>query len=274
MDSMDIVECPLCGMKARVVRRADGAADHYECLTEEEARELPNPCPPALSDYLRAKRKGKKTVALIGAAFTTASWAPFDDEDVEIWTCNELHALSYIKEERINKWFQLHHKSDFIKKDKFNHWEWLQKDHRFPIYMQMVYDDVPSSNKYPLRELQKELIHIERGELPIKKIFTSTFNFQMAMALSPKYGCFERIELYGVEMLLEAEYYFQREAMSFWLGKADGMGVDVWIPEQSSLLVFPLYAYEEILKADTGEIIKVPPEEKIDVDSWFQENDS
>ncbi len=248
---MDITQCPLCGMEVRIIRREDGSADHYEPLSSKEMDARPNPCPPVLVDYLRAKRLGKKTVALVGAAFTTAPWAPFGEEGVDIWACNESHDSPWMKEEFVSAWFQLHPKWSFTKDERHKHWEWLQKEHPFPIYMQMVFDDVPSSVKYPLLEIQK-LINIERGEFPIKKIFSSTFNYQIALAI---YQGFERIEIFGIELLLEGEYTHQREAMAYWLGKADGMGVEVWLPEQCSLLVQPLYAYDEIRKGDTGKII-------------------
>ena len=245
-------------MPVRIIYRGDGFADHYEPLTYEEYSAIPNPCPPALADYLRAKRMEKRTVALIGAAPNTGPWAPFGEGGVEIWTINELHGTPWIEEENVTAWFQLHPKWSFTREHKNNHWEWLQREHPFPIYMQMVYDDVPSSVKFPLQELQKELINIERGEFPIKKIFSSTFTYQMALALSEG---FERIEIYGIEMLMDAEYAYQREAMSYWMGKADGMDVDVWIPAQCSLLVQPLYAYEEVRKGDTGEIMKPPDDD-------------
>lgn len=248
-------------MKVRIIYRGDGAADHYEALTLDEVELLPNPCPHALADYLRTKRQGKKTVALVGAALNTGPWYPSKEEGLEVWTCNEMHAIPWIDEEHFTAWFQLHPKWSFTRDSDYKHWEWLQKEHPFPIYMQMVYDDVPSSVKFPLRELQKELIHIDRGELPIKKIFSSTFTYQMALAL---YEGFERIEIYGIEMLMEAEYAYQREAMSFWLGKADGMGVEVWIPAHCSLLLQPLYAYEETRKGDTGEVLQPPPDNEGD----------
>ena len=252
---MEITKCPVCGMDVRIVRRGDGAAAHYEPLPLEEAAAIPNPCPPALADFLRVSRKGKKTVALVGAAFNTGTWAPFGDEGVEIWTLNEIHGEHWVEEEHVTAWFQIHRKWSFTREHRFNHWEWLQEEHPFPIYMQRAFDDVPMSDKYPLREIQKELIHIVRGELPIKKVFGSTFDYAMALALREG---FERIELYGIEMLLEGEYAHQRETMSFWLGKADGMGVDVWLPEQSSLLLQPLYGYEETRKGDTGEVMRPP----------------
>ena len=247
-------------MEVRIVRRGDGAADHYEPLTYEEASVIPNPCPPALADYLRVKRQGKKTVVIVGAAWNTGAWAPFGEEGIEIWTCNELHSVSWMREEFMTGWFQIHPKWSFTREHESRHWEWLQEERPFPIYMQMVYDAVPSSTKYPLREIQNGLINIIKGELPVRKLFSSSFTYGMALAL---HNGFERIELYGIEMLLEGEYAHQREMMSFWLGKADGMGVEVWMPEQCSLLVQPLYGYEEIRKGDTGKIMK-PPEDWVD----------
>jgi hypothetical protein len=157
-----------------------------------------------------------------------------------------------MKEEQVSEWWQIHPKWSFTKDDKHNHWSWLQKEHPFPLQMQMVYDDVSSSVKYPLREIQNKLVNFERGEFPVRKLFSSTFNYQMALALDRG---FERIEVYGIELILEGEYAHQRETMAYWIGKADGMGVEVWVPERCSLLVQPLYGYEEIRKGDSGKIL-------------------
>jgi len=234
------------------MRRDDGSADHYLFVNEQGRHFLPNPIPPILADFLRASRQGKKTVALVGAGWNSAPWAPWGEDGVEVWGMNESHSYPWFKVEGIARWFQLHPKSTFTKERGFNHWEWLQKEHPFPIYMQQVYDDVPSSVKYPLREIQKALIgNIYRGEEKIKKLFSSTFNYQLAQAL---YENVDRIEFYGIEMLVGGEYIYQREAMAFWLGKADGMGVEWWMPESCSLLAQPLYAYEEIREGDSGKI--------------------
>ncbi len=165
---------------------------------------------------------------------------------------NEMHDFPWCKVECVSRWFQIHPKLSFTKELESKHWEWLQEEHPFPIYMQQVYDNVPSSVKYPLRELQKELIHnLYRGEEKQEKLFSSTFNYQMALALKEN---FERIELYGIEMVLEGEYTHQREMMAFWTGKSEGMGVEIWMPESLSLLRGPLYAYEEIRDGDSGQI--------------------
>ena len=236
---MDFTKCPVCKCPVRIMRREDGAADHYQFIDEEGRHNLPNPISPVLADYLRAKRNGKKTVALVGSDWTTGPWTPWGE--IEVWGMNELHGYPWYRAEDATAWFQIHPKLSFTREHKHDHWEWLQQEQPFLIYMHMVYDDVPSSTKYPLREIQNELVNVERGESTIKSIFSSTLNYQLALAL---YLGYERIELYGVSMTGGEDYAHQREAMSYWIGKADGMGVEVWLPESCALLVQPLYGYE------------------------------
>ena len=249
---MPIEKCKLCGSPIRVIYREDGSSDHYEPVPNREMHNIPNPIPPALQDYLRIKRRGKRTLAITGAAWTTGPWAPFDDPEVDIWAENELHGVSWCKEERINKWFQLHPKWCFEREHPYNHREWMEMEHPFDIYTQQKFDSVPNSTPFPLREVQG-LIRLEHGETTYSKIFTSTFCYQLSLALLD--DRYQRIECYGIEMTMEGEYGYQREAFAYWLGKADGMGKEIWIPEQCSLFISPLYGYEQIRKGDTGEMV-------------------
>jgi len=238
------------------MRRTDGALDHYEYLDENERHDIPNPISPVLADYLRLERRGKKTVALVGSAWSSGPWTPFGE--IDVWGMNELHAIPWFDTDGCTGWFQIHEKEIFTQAhERDDHWGWLQEEHPFPIYMLKGYDAVPSSVKYPLQEVQKELIrNIYRGEEKVKKFFSSTFNYQMALAL---YRDYKRIELYGIEMLGEGEYSWQREMMGFWMGKADEMGVEVWMPETCALLDQPLYGYEEIREGATGQVSWTAP---------------
>lgn len=250
----DITNCPLCGVKVRIIRRADGAADHYEAIERDEANALAEPCPSVLADYLRASRIGKRTVAIVGSAHTTGPWAPYRENGIEVWCSNEMHGKIWMDEKYATAWFQIHPKISFTQEHRFDHWGWLQKEHSFPIYMHRKYDLVPSSVPYPLYDIQHDLIgNFVRGEEKVERLFSSTFSYQVALALHMRK--FDRIELYGIELVLEGEYPWQREALAFWMGKADGMDVDIWLPEQCSLLLQPLYGYEEIRKGSTGNII-------------------
>ena len=98
--------CPTCGMAVRVIRRPSGEADHYEALSQVTVSDKMPVADKATSDKLKVLRKGKKTVALVGMAFTSCSLAPWDDKDVEIWGLNEQHYYPWMK--RWDRWFQLH----------------------------------------------------------------------------------------------------------------------------------------------------------------------
>jgi hypothetical protein len=237
-------KCPLCGAPIRIVRRKDGAADHFEHKTPDELAETPNPIPPVLDDFLQAQRVGKKTVAIAGSAWTSRSWAPYGDPDVEVWCFNEMHEQLGVGEP--SRWFQLHHKWVWTDDNytRFNHLEWLKQDRDYPLYMQKVYDGIPGAVRFPLQEIQRKLLNnIWRGETLIKKLFTTSMAYAIAMALYEER--FERIELFGIELVMAGEYAYQREIMSFWIGQAAGRGVEIWMPEVCVLLKAPLYAYEE-----------------------------
>ena len=75
----------------------------------------------------------------------------------------------------------------------------------------------------------------------MKKLFSSTISYEVALAI---YEGVERIELFGVNLAGDDEWAYQREGLAYWIGKADGLGIEVWIPEISNMLNMPLYAYE------------------------------
>ena len=228
--------CPTCGVPVRIIRREDGAADHYEGLTERERNLLPNPPSPILVDYLRVMRKGKKTVAIVGGDWRTGPWAPFGM--TEVWCVGAMHLRPWVGE--VTRWFEIHGKG--FRPDYEGHRKWLGEQHDFPIYTDKVYDDIPASVRYPLFEIQDKLLNnIVRGELKMKKLFSSTISYEVALAI---YEGFERIELFGVNLAGDDEWAYQREGLAYWTGKADGLGIEVWMPEISNMLNMPLYAYE------------------------------
>lgn len=196
----------------------------------------------------RSKTKEGKirdTVAIIGFAGTTRHLAPYDDDTVECWGLNEAHRQPWMK--RITRWFQLHKRWDFTKanNDAYReHWEWLQQEHPFPIYMQKVHDDIPSSVKYPLEEISEKFLSkvIRANGNGVKRndYFTSSFAYLCALAL---YMGFKRIEIYGWEMATDTEYRYQKGSTEYFLGIATGMGVEVYIPEVCQLLSGELYGW-------------------------------
>ena len=147
---------------------------------------------------------------------------------------------------RITRWFQVHQRWDFTKQNNVSykeHWEWLQKEHPFPIYMLEKYPDVPSSVAYPLEDIAEKLLpNVRRGkdwETSVRNdYFTSSFAWMCALAL---YEGFRTIEVYGFEMATNTEYLYQKGSTEFWLGVAAGMGVKVLVPTGCQLLQGKIY---------------------------------
>jgi hypothetical protein len=221
--------------------RDNGEADHLEVLQHGEVDYYLKPMPEEMAKYVKSLRAGKKTVAIVGRSETSCSWAPFDDPEVEIWVMNEMHWLPWLT--RVDRWFQIHERWDFTKDHIAEHWEWLQEEHEHPIYMQKVFDDIPACVEYPLYEIRKKLFNnIFRGEFKVDKFFTSTMDYMLALILYEEE--FERIEIYGIELSYEGEWSYQREGLAYWLGRADERGIEIWLPENNTLLDAPLYGYE------------------------------
>ena len=118
------------------------------------------------------------------------------------------------------------------------HYEWLKSGDTPIIVMQDVYDDVPKSVAYPL-EAVKQL------GASGKHLLSSSVAEAIAMAIQEGY---EKIEIYGVEMEADTEYRYQRDGVSYWIGFAEGRGIEVdW---HSKTYKYPVYGYEGDIRLD------------------------
>jgi len=199
--------------------------------------------------FERSKTKDgrmRDKVAIVGFAGTTRTWVPYDDDEWEIWGLNEAHRQTWMR--RITRWHQYHQAWDFTKQNNPSyqeHWEWLQKEHLFPIYMQEHYPNIPSSVKYPLDEVCETLFsNARRGAgkdaTTMVKYFTSSFAYMCALAL---YLGFKTIGVWGFEMATDTEYRYQKGSTEYLLGVAVGMGVEIYVPEPCKLLNAELYGW-------------------------------
>lgn len=172
-----------------------------------------------------------KKVAIVGSA---SSWnkAPFNDETYEIWTLNNM----YLHIPKATRWFDIHDKyvleTYYAKGGQFEHIKKLS-EMTIPVYMQEVHPDIPTSVKYPLDEILKKFN---------RDYFRSSVDYMIALAL---YEGFEVIEVYGVNMAADDEYAYQKPSASYWLGRAEGMGVKIYLPDECDLLKgYFRYAYD------------------------------
>lgn len=187
------------------------------------------------------------TVLLYGTNTFTRHLIDWERTDCEYWCWNEIGSL---KDDRPGYWaqrvdllLQIHaapiwrnhnnlnhgrHQKVMDGTQSNSHYDWLQRPHEFPIYMQDHYDDVPSSVKYPKEEIVKALLpNVWRdvaGDVSQVENFTSSTAYAIALAI---YQGKKQIEISGIEMTSDTEYVRQRPGVYFWLGIAAGRGINV-----------------------------------------------
>jgi hypothetical protein len=133
---------------------------------------------------------------------------------------------------------------------------WLQQSH-IPIMMQERYPDVPASIKYPFGTMITEF---PRGYM------TNTVAYMIALALMEGVT---HIGIYGADYTGDAEYFRQRGCCEYWLGVAEGRGVQIVLPPGCDLLNRPalLYGYESHPGGKRDKSYGIGPSEKIVVQS-------
>lgn len=191
--------------------------------------------------------------AIIGFAAQSRGYAPWNNPKIDLFGLNEELAWAAwlnnkdpnqrwwkAKEENVAGWYQIHNYDTFSRETNHNdplHFEWLKKEHPFPIFMQDVYPDIPSSVKFPIEEIQKEF-RTPDG----KKYFTSSISYILCHLYMLGY---KRIEIYGFEMASNTEYAFQRPNASWIAGRLRARGVDIYVPPISNFLSGKVYAFED-----------------------------
>lgn len=187
---------------------------------------------------------GRK-VAIVGLDPLNRDYANAVAEDVEYWGLNEGH-LYLARTLRIgrDRWFQLHErtvKTDFgmaydTGRPGFYHEHemFLQKC-GIPVYTTEIDPVIPTSVRYPMEDI---LAHFNgRG------YFTSGMDYMVALALyeHDRDMAIEELHVYGINLRTGTELIEQRPGMEYWLGRAEGSGITIKLPENSTLLKAPLY---------------------------------
>lgn len=203
-------------------------------------------------------------MALLGGG-GSLRFTPWDDETWELWA----HASCRMKCVREpDVLFDLHPK-ELWSNPALKFWDktylqWLAWNHT-PIYMQRVFEEAPSSMRYPFERVVTEF---PRGYM------TNTLAYMAALALIEGVT---HLGVFGCDYASGSEYGPQRGCAEYWLGVAEGRGVHVRIPPTCDLLNRPslLYGYESHpngkrhssyifrLGCDPGEMAKPVAETKL-----------
>ena len=192
-----------------------------------------------------------RRIALVGGAQSRMAAHSLPDE-VEIWTLNRMGLPDDDGKHEFPKIDRLVeiHPDWFVLSDWYDYGPeytaWLIQPHPFPIYMQEILPDVPSSVNYPLEKILSYLFeHLWIGEQRADYM-TSSFSYLLGLAIFElrKTRGYRSIECYGFEMRNESEYAYQKPGALLLMGLGAGKGIDMITPEASDLLRANLYAYE------------------------------
>lgn len=180
-----------------------------------------------------------KKLAIIGSYPEGRDLIPWTDEATEIWAFNEAPQKTWWV--RWDVCFQLHRPDVYTSHENFvsktigaDHWDWLQTDHGPDkiIYMQTADARVPNAREYPLDGVL--------SLIPYRYLRSS---IAMALGLAIYQG-YQDIDLYGINLVSNTEYGYQANNMCYWIGFAQGRGVNLtmrcWLDEFNQ----KIYGYE------------------------------
>ena len=171
----------------------------------------------------------RKKVAIVGFASNSLHQVPWDDPSFEIWGMNQ-GAMNFKR--RADRWFEMHlpEATPDIRDPEYLTW---LKNLTIPVYMIDLYDYAPTSVRYPIEEAIK---------LAGRDYFMSTVAFMCAIA---EMEDFQEIHLYGINLAIGDEYFYEKPNAEWWLGRLAAQGRKIVIPRASSLLKqLKRYGYE------------------------------
>lgn len=198
---------------------------------------------PGLAGAPQAPARTKDKVCIVGCSQSKAD-TPFEQkEEYEFWGVNNLFLT--LPNEGWTRWFEIHqitHEEghwlrrggrDFRGQPVQEYLEGLGKL-KCPVYMQASNPLVRNAVPYPLQEVVEKY----------GRYFTNTVSWEIALAI---HMGFREIRIYGVDMAVDSEYFWQRPSCEYFLGLAKGMGVEIFIPDDCDLLKARfLYGFDEV----------------------------
>jgi hypothetical protein len=171
----------------------------------------------------------RKKVAFVGFASNSLHMVPWNDPEFEIWGMNQ-GAMNFKR--RADRWFEMHLPEATPDVRDPDYMGWLQAL-QIPVYMIDMYDYAPTSLRYPIEDAIR---------YAGRDYFMSSVAFMAALAGMEE---FEEVHLYGINLAIGDEYFYEKPNAEWWLGKLEAKGVKIVIPRASSLLKqVKRYGYE------------------------------
>lgn len=177
-------------------------------------------------------RPTKNKVAIVGYA-PSREETPFQlgKDEFEFWGMNDLWKV--FPHTQFDRWLDLHSDELLHRSNRAGdrHGQWLKAagNSGIPVYTLKKQDWIKTSIKWPREKIEEHFKEYTDGE----PYFTSTPAWGLAYAAMLG---FEEIHIYGINLLGEDEYEYQRPCLDFWIGVCRGLGKKVFIPKSSSLV--------------------------------------
>ena len=163
----------------------------------------------------------RKKVAIFGFATNTLHLVPWEDPSFEIWGMNQ----GYINaQRRADRWFEMHLLEAMPDIRDPQYIEFL-RNCPIPVYMIQPYDEFPTSVRFPI----EAAIQYAGG----RDYFMSSVSFMLALAAMEG---FNEVHLYGINLAIGDEYFYQKACAEWWIGLAEGKGIKVYVPRASALM--------------------------------------
>lgn len=203
---------------------------------------------------------GRKKIALCGFASSSRHRMPFDDPDWIIVGLNQL----YRHIPRLDVQVDIHANWREDNVEGTDHPRWLAQC-GVPVVMVHREADVPTAVRNPkealdtyfdctyatstvAHELRLFLYEIDQEvqrrlrETPTNGHATALDVYQLARSIYGEYA----IGIFGIDLIVGTEYEHQRQCAEFWIGEAEGRGINIVIPPESALLKqLWCYGYEK-----------------------------
>ena len=174
------------------------------------------------------KGSGRKKVACVGFASNTLHLVPWNDPEYEIWGMNQGH-LHF--QRQADRWFEMHQPEATADVRDPNYLQFLNSV-TIPVYMTDLRPEVPNAVRYPI---EKACQWVGRD------YFMSTVAYMLVLAAMEG---FEQVDLYGINLAIGDEYFYEKPNCEYLIGKLEGRGITVYVPQASSLLKqFRRYGY-------------------------------
>jgi hypothetical protein len=179
----------------------------------------------------------KRQIAIVGLSPSTHEDAPWGNKKWEIWGLPwdsmwelidmhfEMHALELLKDSQAQ-----------LPPRYFDRLKSLDK-----LYMQQKYAEIPNAKEFPLVEVQEQ----------VGDYFNSSISYMVAYAICIHFRISQvrKIGIWGVDMddtealdlndpSYKHEHRYQRPNIEYLIGFARGLGIEIYIPEKSSLCKF------------------------------------